>query len=299
MANILWLDDQDWEVAHFCDALRAAGHTVELTDSEDDVLRRLQTGALPDVFIQDLGRSVSYLLADGGKLTTYDGFLEDAGWRFYERFLEARFPQLPVIICSNLASDPSTKNRSERFNLRLLQKKDFSPTALLSAVEDILSASGTLLKVSGDPPLVVLLDFDRVNTALLRHLKDNPKDIHRLSWASFEELADRLLRELGYEVLRTPLTHDGGVDLWALQRSDLGEILYAIDAKKYSPSRLVGPEPVRAIYGVTNMSNASVGMIITTSSFTVGARSLESQYRHRISLKEYHDLVHWLKLVAS
>jgi hypothetical protein len=46
---------------------------------------------LPDLFIQDLGRSVSYLLADGGTIKSYEGFLEDAGWRFYEEILHAKF----------------------------------------------------------------------------------------------------------------------------------------------------------------------------------------------------------------
>jgi restriction system protein len=242
---------------------------------------------------------VEYILVEDGKLRTFNDFLEDAGWRFYERFLETRFPQLPVIICSNLGSDPSAKNRSNGFNLRLLQKNDASPDSLLSTIEEILSSTTTLLESPGRPPLVVALDFDRVNTALLRHLKHKPADIHRLSWSTFEDLAARLLRELGYEVHRTPLTRDGGVDIWALQRSDLGEVLFAVDAKKYSPNRLVGPEPVRAIYGVTNLSNASVGMIITASSFTAGARALESQYRHRISLKEFQDLVNWLDVIDA
>ena len=54
----------------------------------------------------------------------------------------------------------------------------------------------------------------------------------------------------------------------AVQRSGLGQTLYAIDAKKYGPDRMVGPEPVRAIYGVTDLADASVGMIVTTSRFS-------------------------------
>ena len=299
MAEVLWLDDEHREVEHFCDALRTAGHRIELTDSEDDVLRHLQYGPLPDVFIQDLGRTVSYLLVDEGKLTNFDGFLEDAGWRFYERFLRTGYPQLPVIICSGLGSDPFAKRRSDAFNLTLLQKHDRDPANLLATIEAVVSANETLLEVPSMPPLVVALDFERVNTALMRHLKNNPEDMHQLSWSSFESLTARLLKELGYEVTSTPLTGDGGVDIWALKRSDLGDILYAIDAKKYRPDRLVGPDLVRAIYGVADLSNASVGMIVTTSHFSPAAKALESQYRHRISLKDYHNLVDWLRIVAN
>jgi len=299
MSEILWLDDLDWEVSHFCDALRELGHVVELTASEDEVLRRLQSGAFPDVFIQDLGRPVSYLLTHDQKLRTFEGFLEDAGWRFYERFIHSRFPQLPVIICSNLGSDPTAKARSDAFNVRLIQKNDQDTKPLLKAVTDSLSATETLVDSVVRIPLVVGLDFDRVNLALVKHLRHNPLDLHRLTWASFEGLAELLLAELGYDVHRTQLTHDGGVDIWALHRNDLGEVLYAIDAKKYSPDRLVGPEPVRSIYGVTQMNDASVGMIITTSSFSEGARRLARQYRHRISLRDYKDLLEWIQLVAD
>ena len=203
-----------------------------------------------------------------------------------------------MIICSNLGFDQLAKKRSDNFNLTLVQKNDFNTTTLLSKVDEALASTSTLLEVSS-PPLFVALDFDRINSVLLNHLKNKPQDIHRLSWQKFEELTARLLKELGYDVTRTPLTRDGGVDIWALKRSDLGEILYAVDVKKYNPNRPVGPEPVRAIYGVTEMKKASVGMIITASSFTEDAKNIQKQLRHRISLKEYQDLVGWLKMVAS
>ncbi len=299
MATVLWLDDLEWEVRHFCDALQEAGHTVHITESEDEVLRELRGGRLPDVLVQDLGRSVSYLLANDGTLGEFEGFLEDAGWRFYDRFLRKDYPQLPVIICSNLGSNPQSIKRADDFNLAIVQKNNGDTRLLRDAVYDAIVSTSTLLEVPKEPPSFVALDFDRVNGALIRHLNRRPLDVHRLSWASFERLAERLLVELGYEVERTPLTKDGGVDLWALQRSDLGDVLFAIDAKKYRPDRLVGPDIVRAIHGVADLSNASMGMIITASSFSKGARSLEAQFRHRISLKDYQDLVVWLATVAS
>jgi hypothetical protein len=82
-------------VAHFSDALGQAGHSVEVIDSEDDALRKLQHDPLPSVFIQDLGRRVDYIMFVDGKLTTFNDFLEDAGWRFYERYLKPRFRNSP------------------------------------------------------------------------------------------------------------------------------------------------------------------------------------------------------------
>jgi HJR/Mrr/RecB family endonuclease/CheY-like chemotaxis protein len=299
MAKIAWLDDQPWELAHYARALECSGHKVQLFESEEETLKALYSAERPDLLIQDLGRPVSYLLSDNGEIKTYNGFLEDAGWRFYDRFLRSGFPQIPVIICSHLGSDPTSRRISREYNVRLVKKDAFYQEVLVSAVDKALSATVTVIEASSELPLIVALDFDKVNAALVKHLAKNPLDLHRVSWGAFEELVERLLREMDYEVWRTPLTGDGGVDLWALQRSDLGEVLYAIDAKKYSPRRLVGPHLVRAIYGVTDLYHASVGMIITTSGFTRGARQLEMQYRHRISLKQFEDVVAWIKHIAG
>ena len=168
----------------------------------------------------------------------------------------------------------------------------------MTAVNAAVGSTSLLLK-SNQTPLIVTLDFDRVNMGLLKHLRKNPQDLHKLNWASFEGLTELLLRELGYDVFRTKLSQEGGVDIWALQRNDFGDILYAIDAIKYSPKQLVGPQPVDSIYSVADMNNASVGMIITTSGFTKAARDIESQFRNRIALKDYYDLVKWLNKVSG
>ena len=84
-----------------------------------------------------------------------------------------------------------------------------------------LAAQRIVLVAQAPPPAVVQLDFDKVNAALIRHLAKHPVDLHQVSWSAFEELVATLLREMQYEVWRTPLTRDGGVDIWALHRSDL------------------------------------------------------------------------------
>ncbi|PKK88797.1 MAG: hypothetical protein CVV64_17080 [Candidatus Wallbacteria bacterium HGW-Wallbacteria-1] len=116
-------------------------------------------------------------------------------------------------------------------------------------------------------------------------------------WATFERLVVRLLQDMGYQVEHTQLTHDGGVDIWALHHSDLGDVMYAIDAKKYNPNHILGPEPVRAIYGVTQMKHASVGMIVTTARIGPEAQRLADQYRYQLSLKDFDALTGWIKNV--
>ena len=104
---------------------------------------------------------------------------------------------------------------------------------------------------------------------------------------------------MGYEVDHTPLTRDGGVDLWALKRDDLSSVQYAIDVKKYRRDRRVGPEPIRAIYGVVQSEGATVGMIVTTAGFGPAAQQLAEQHRYRLALKDFDDVAGWIRQVNN
>jgi len=294
MKRILWLDDRHFEIEVGISNLEAAGYTVVYCESEREALSLLAVGPLPDIIIQDLHRPTNARRAEAEGVSPHS-----AGWRFYADVLRPSFPQIPVLICSYDAQVPDNLKLADEFNLVLAAKHDsHDRTKLVPVVERILGARSTLLSRKAIVPQIIAVDFGRVNAALIRHLAKHPADLHQVSWSSFEELVARLLSELGYEVVRTPLSRDGGVDLWALQRTDLGETLYAIDAKKYSPSKPVGPEPVRAIYGVADLNGASAGMIVTTTGFGPAARELARQYRYRISLKDFDGVVEWIRAVA-
>lgn len=282
MADILWLDDQSWQVSAGVEALRGAGHRVNLVATEDKITDRLESGVCPDLLIQDLEREEVI-----------------RGWSYYENTLKWFFPQLPVIICSFGATDASLRKQADDYNLLIVDKAGDLASEITEAATTLLKAQVAALVERSVAPHIVAVDFDKVNSALLRHLARNPKDLHSVGWAAFERLVERLLAELGYEVVHTPLTRDGGADLWAVQRGDLAETLYAIDAKKYAPDRLIGPEPVRAIHAVADLAGANVGMIVTTSHFGPAALKLAQQHRYRIALKDFDGIVDWLKMVAG
>jgi len=206
---------------------------------------------------------------------------------------------VPVIIFTIDALESGNVDLAAEFNLVLIRKARPNLDALIDAVQAALNAQRAVLVARPSPPALTLLDFSKVNAALIRHLAEHPQDLHDVSWSTFEELVATLLREMKYEVWRTPLTRDGGVDIWALHRSDFGDVLYAIDAKKYAPTSVLGPEPVRAIYGVAEAERANVGMIVTTATFGPAARAFASQLRYRVSLREYDDIVQWIRTVAQ
>jgi restriction system protein len=49
----------------------------------------------------------------------------------------------------------------------------------------------------------------------------------------------------------------------------------------------VGVEIVRQLYGVVEAEKATAGVIVTTSSFTRGAKSFALQHSHRMTLHDY------------
>jgi CheY-like chemotaxis protein len=297
MARLLWLDDRVDERRTEIEALSRLGYQVHTASSEADAVRILERDALPDLVIQDLHRKPSTAQVAALPARAKASAAHASGWAFYRDVLRAGFPQVPVIIFTIDASVAENKDLANDFNLVLLRKTRANLPTLIEAVRTTLAAQRTVLISRPLPPAVVQLDFDRVNTALVRHLAQHPVDLHKVSWSAFEELVATLLREMRYEVWRTPLTRDGGVDIWALHRSDLGDVLYAIDAKKYSPERVLGPDPVRAIYGVAEAERANVGMIVTTATFGPAAKAFAEQLRYRVSLRDYADVVKWIGAV--
>lgn len=84
----------------------------------------------------------------------------------------------------------------------------------------------------------------------------------------------------------------------ALSQVDLPQLRPRVELIRVYLNTL-GPEPVRAIYGVTHINNASVGMIVTTARFGPAALSLANQYRYRLSLKDYEGVLEWIKFVSG
>jgi restriction system protein len=134
---------------------------------------------------------------------------------------------------------------------------------------------------------------------LIQELARHPQLMRAMTPRKFEELVAELLSRKGLKVSLTPHTRDGGRDILASLDSAMGDHLYLVECKRYAPDRLVGVELVRHLYGVVEIERATAGVLVTTSSFTSGARDLERTINHRLSLRDYDDLVIWLKSVVA
>lgn len=133
-----------------------------------------------------------------------------------------------------------------------------------------------------------------VDDELIRYFKNHPEEMYKLNPRRFEELIAEILKDLGYSVELTAQSADGGVDIFATQKSGIGEVLLIVDCKRYAPTNHVGVEMVRALYGISEQLRATMAMIATTSFFTKPAQAFQRTLCHRLSLKDYNDLNLWL-----
>lgn len=133
------------------------------------------------------------------------------------------------------------------------------------------------------------------NEILVERLRREPLSVYELSPRKFEELVAELLSDLGYEVELTPASRDGGKDILAYMPTPHGRILCLVEVKRYRQDHKVGVELIRQLYGTLVDANASSAMLVTTSSFSSGARAFQQKHQYKLALRDYGNIVQWLQ----
>lgn len=183
--------------------------------------------------------------------------------------------------------------RSPRMLLEYVEALQFVQAG--SELETVLAPDGQPLRATGDLRRVEI-SVREVNDALMAAIKARPELMHELSPRKFEEFVAELYSRSGFEVKLTPASKDGGVDVYAVQRAPFGSFLTVIDCKRYRADRPVEVGLVRKLYGAVMDTDASTGVIATTSYFTKGARTFQEQRQHRIGLQDFASLKRMLWL---
>jgi predicted nucleic-acid-binding protein len=140
----------------------------------------------------------------------------------------------------------------------------------------------------------IRIDVSEVNDWMLNELNKNPTDLYQLSSRRFEELVAELLIRKGYNVELTPATRDGGKDIYAARKDDLGSFLYIVECKKYKPTHKVGVNVLRDLYGVLSKEKATYGVAVTTSYFSKPAQDFQQELQFQMSLQDFDSIKQWL-----
>jgi hypothetical protein len=159
-------------------------------------------------------------------------------------------------------------------------------------VGNCIIAAGEML--GPDATKVIRIDVAEINDELIDYLAKHPEKMRELGSRKFEELVAELFRSKGYEVEITPCTRDGGFDVRAVHRSDLGTMLIIIECKRYALENRVGVGIVRGLYGVVESERATKGIIATTSYFSRDAKEFHNDIQFRLGLADFDVVQGWL-----
>lgn len=150
------------------------------------------------------------------------------------------------------------------------------------------------------PPKEILtihsLPFKIFSNILVR-----PDEMKSLTSLQFEELTAEILNQLGYqEIILTPSSRDGGKDIIASTMIDGIKLVFFFECKKYSDSRKVQVETLRALLGSVahEFRNVNKGVLVTTSTFTNGAKALIKD-DIRLGGRDYEGIVEWIAKLAN
>lgn len=214
-------------------------------------------------------------------------------------------------------------------NVKARDVRDYSPalaarvaintdrgiSAVADAIEEVLKHSLDLLTpgalptaigpdgraLDEDDPARIALDYSVVefNDQVIEHLAREPELMYELSPRRFEELVAELYSRAGFEVELTPASGDQGVDVYAVRRDGFGSTLVVVQAKRYKPELKIEAKVVRELLGTVDLTSASAGVLITTSSFQPGAEALADKFEYRLSLRDYARLQTMLRVSAA
>lgn len=140
------------------------------------------------------------------------------------------------------------------------------------------------------------LQLDVIDLSLYKAIVQHPKLLQTLHWRTFEKLLADILERFGYEIELQRGSKDGGVDLYAVRRSDyLGPERYIVQAKRWSNH--VGVEPVRELMFLQTHERATKACLATTARFTKGAWELAAQYSWQLHLRDFDGLLEWVRRI--
>ena len=219
-----------------------------------------------------------------------------------EQFTKAGIPNLnsQIIISEtdktallNYLRNENTTFSSNKINLTRAEVKKKRVVVDKNLLVGPLAADP--LYQSNNPSTETRILLEDINDEFMYFVANDPLRIYQLGHRKFEEFVAKLFADRGLEVNLTKSTRDGGYDIFAKVKNSFSEFIILAECKKYGPDNKVGVEIVRSLHGVVEEHKANQGIIITSSFFTKEAQQTQLRIGSRMALKDYNDLVEWIK----
>lgn len=130
---------------------------------------------------------------------------------------------------------------------------------------------------------------------LLNYLSVNADRLGSIHWRKFEELVAECFQKQGFSVEIGPGSNDDGVDIrvWGPERGNGQPPEYLIQCKRHKEK--IDKVTVKGLYADVMHERANMGLLVTTSEFSPGARAVVSARGYPVSEVNGEMVVQWLK----
>lgn len=186
-------------------------------------------------------------------------------------------------------------DEAERFDLSL----GYDQELIMQQLDLLLSEEPETIYLPQKESLIILPEIiSTFSPAIIKLLAGNPKLLYQISDRDFERLIAEIFALKGFEVELTAQTRDGGKDIIAFYRDQLGlKTKYIVECKRYAWHNPVDISIVQRLEGVRHSLDAHKGILATTSRFTQPAIDWAKIERNvwNLELKDYSDIVGWLR----
>lgn len=138
-------------------------------------------------------------------------------------------------------------------------------------------------------------DFTDIHHEVFEHFRNNPEHFSKLTGWDFQVLIYEALRNQGFRVELGPRSGDGGIDIRMYQRDPIGDILTAVQVKRYHPDRKIKLEAIQALHGARMAEGIDNGMFVTTSDYLPSSRNFAARKNVSMALRTSTDVLEWCK----
>jgi len=133
---------------------------------------------------------------------------------------------------------------------------------------------------------------DFLDQRFIDFLSVNQDKIGKIHWRKFEELVGECFTKFGYSVELGPGSNDDGVDLRVWKGATTGSPEYIIQCKRQESK--IDKVTVKGLYADVQEEGAEMGLLVTTSEFSPGARKTIDVRGYPIGEVNGEMIIKWL-----
>ncbi|MFG3078099.1 restriction endonuclease [Streptomyces sp. NPDC048225] len=172
--------------------------------------------------------------------------------------------------------DPTTGRRDHIFLATVMaERSSFRELHLAQVDPGSCLADALRGQMSARPDQLVAIRPGRrpeeVGHLVATHGGEEEPDLFEMDPIAFESLVAQLFEAMGMRAVTTQRSHDGGVDVHALDPTPIRGGQIVVQVKRYRST--VPPTAVRDLYGTVQDAGANKGVLVTTSGFGPGSHT--------------------------